>query len=299
MTARATRRLTQNAARALGAAVLLVWSLGPICWALVASITPPYALVSSGLHLWPAAPTWEHYAKLFGATSTSQGNQVASVWPQFSRALVNSVVTSGAATVLTVAIAALGAWASVRLKFPARDVIFIAVVAPLAVPGFTVLLPLYRLMIAAGLIDTYSGVTLIYVSAFLPLALWLMRSVYRAMPLSPEEAAWIDGGGKFYTMVHIVLPLAGAGGLCAADVPVGLGAVHDPAGVLTLAGDQALDRADPGVCHPQLCRLRVDERRRHRRHHSADPPRPVSQPVSGARPDGRCRQITLQGKTLP
>lgn len=208
---RATKRLIGNAALALGAAVLLLWSLGPIYWSLVASLTPPNALVSDNLHLWPIAPTWEHYAKLFGATSTSQGNEVQSVWPQFSKALANSIITSLAATFVTVAIAAVGAWAFVRLKFPGRDVIFIGVVATLAVPGFTVLIPLYRLMIAAGLIDTYTGVTLIYVSAFLPLALWLMRSVYQAMPLSLEEAAWIDGASKFYTLLRIVLPLAGPG----------------------------------------------------------------------------------------
>ena len=208
---RATKRLIGNAALALGAAVLLLWSLGPIYWSLVASLTPPNALVSDNLHLWPIAPTWEHYAKLFGATSTSQGNEVQSVWPQFSKALANSIITSLAATFVTVAIAAVGAWAFVRLKFPGRDVIFIGVVATLAVPGFTVLIPLYRLLIAAGLIDTYTGVTLIYVSAFLPLALWLMRSVYQAMPLSLEEAAWIDGASKFYTLLRIVLPLAGPG----------------------------------------------------------------------------------------
>ncbi len=211
MTLRATKRLFVNAALTLGAAVLLLWSLGPIYWSLVASLTAPNALVSDNLHLWPVAPTLEHYAKLFGATSTSQGNEVQSVWPQFSRALVNSVVTAALATVVTVAIAAIGAWAFVRLTFPGRDVLFVAVVATLAVPGFTVLIPLYRLMIAAGLIDTYIGVTLIYVSAFLPLALWLMRSVYQAMPLSLEEAAWIDGASKFYTLLRIVLPLAGPG----------------------------------------------------------------------------------------
>ncbi len=211
MTPRAIRRLASNAALTAGAAVLLIWSLGPIYWALVASLTPPNALISDNLHLWPVSPTWQHYAKLFGATSTSQGNQVQSVWPQFSRALLNSVVTALAATLVTVAIAAVGAWAFVRLKFPGRDALFIAVVATLAIPGFTVLIPLYRLMIAAGLIDTYTGVTLIYVSAFLPLALWLMRSVYQAMPLSLEEAAWIDGASKFYTLLRIVLPLAGPG----------------------------------------------------------------------------------------
>ena len=87
----------------------------------------------------------------------------------------------------------------------------LAMVATLAVPAYTVMIPLYRMMISAGLIDTYTCVTLIYVSAFLPLALWLMRSVYQAMPLSLEEAAWLDGASKLYTLIRIVLPLAGPG----------------------------------------------------------------------------------------
>jgi multiple sugar transport system permease protein len=88
---------------------------------------------------------------------------------------------------------------------------FVAIVATLGVPAYTVMIPLYRIMIGAGLVDTYLGVTLIYISAFLPLALWLMRSVYQAMPLSLEEAAWLDGASKLYTLVRIVLPLAGPG----------------------------------------------------------------------------------------
>lgn len=192
-------------------AVLLIWSLGPVYWALATSFTPPNALVGEQLQLWPKQVTFEHYAKLFGATSTSQGNEVQSVWPQFSRAFLNSFLTSLAATVVTVGIAAFGAWAFARLRFPGRDLVFVLTVATLGVPAYTVMIPLYRIMIAAGLVDTYTGVTLIYVSAFLPLALWLMRSVYKAMPLSLEEAAWLDGASKLYTLVRIVLPLAGPG----------------------------------------------------------------------------------------
>ncbi|WP_426127779.1 carbohydrate ABC transporter permease [Pararhizobium sp. PWRC1-1] len=195
----------------LGCTLLILWSLGPVYWSLVTSLTPPNALVSDQLHLWPQQITLEHYGKLFGATSTSQGNEVQSVWPQFSRALFNSVLTSLLATVVTVVIAAFGAWAFVRLRFPGRDTMFVLIVATLGVPAYTVMIPLYRIMIGAGLVDTYLGVTLIYVSAFLPLALWLMRSVYQAMPLSLEEAAWLDGASKLYTLVHIVLPLAGPG----------------------------------------------------------------------------------------
>ncbi|MDY0871004.1 carbohydrate ABC transporter permease [Dongia rigui] len=200
----------------LAVATLLVWSLGPVYWSLVTSVTPPNALVSDQLRLWPEHMTFEHYAKLFGATSTSQGNEVQSVWPQFSRAFINSLLTSLAATIVTVIIAAFGAWAFVRLRFPGRDSMFVLVVATLGVPAYTVMIPLYRIMIAAGLVDTYVGVTLIYVSAFLPLALWLMRSFYQSMPLSLEEAAWLDGASKLYTLVRIVLPLAGPGLVAAA-----------------------------------------------------------------------------------
>ena len=70
-TSRTFKRWAERAGLGLGVAVLLLWSLGPVYWSLVTSLTPPNALVSDNLHLWPEAPTLEHYAKLFGATSTS------------------------------------------------------------------------------------------------------------------------------------------------------------------------------------------------------------------------------------
>ncbi|MGA7816497.1 carbohydrate ABC transporter permease [Caballeronia sp.] len=196
----------------LGAALLLlVWSLGPVYWALVTSFTAPTDLVSPSPHFFPPHITFEHYAKLLGATSSYQGDEVQSVWPQFSRALVNSLITSVVATAVTVALAAFGAYAFVRLTFPGRNLIFVLVVGSLAIPAYTVMIPLYRLMVSLKLIDTYLGVTLVYVSAFLPLALWLMRSVYQSLPLSLEEAAWMDGASRTYTLCRIVLPLAAPG----------------------------------------------------------------------------------------
>ncbi|HET7413081.1 MAG TPA: carbohydrate ABC transporter permease, partial [Pararhizobium sp.] len=200
-----TKRFSGKRALFIGKAaavlVLLLWSLGPIYWALATSLTPPAELVSKVPHFWPSHITLEHYGRLFGSSSVSQGNTVQSVWPQFSAALTNSIVTSLAATIVTVVIAAFGAYAFVRLRFPGRNIIFVLVVATMAIPAYTVMIPLYRLMIALGLIDTYVGITLIYVSAFLPLALWLMRTVYQALPISLEEAAWLDGAGRIYTLV--------------------------------------------------------------------------------------------------
>ncbi|CAK8743726.1 Diacetylchitobiose uptake system permease protein NgcG [Sodalis praecaptivus] len=114
------------------------------------------------------------------------------------------------------AAAAFSAYAAVRLRFPGRNLVFILIISTMAVPGYTVLIPLYRLMVSLGLVDTYTGIILIYVSAFLPLAMWLMRSVYESLPVSVEEAAWIDGAGRLYTLVRIVLPLAAPGLIAAA-----------------------------------------------------------------------------------
>jgi len=202
--------------RLVGVALLLLWSLGPIYWAVVSSFTLPTDLTVRELHLLPPHPTLMHYQNLLGAVSSFQGVVTQSVWPLFSRALLNSTVTALASTVVTVAIAALGGYAFARMRFPGRRALFGLVIATMAIPAYTVMIPLYRLLVALRLVDTYVGITLIYVSAFLPLALWLMRSIYETMPRSLEEAAWLDGAGRLHTLLRVVLPIASPGLIAAA-----------------------------------------------------------------------------------
>ena len=205
----------------LGVAVLLIWSLGPIYWTLASSVTPSADFSARPIHFFPENFTLHHFERLLGINVDRIGG--VQVWAQFRSALVNSVMTSLGATIFCVAISALGGYAFTRLDFPGRRVLFIAVVATLAIPGYAVLIPLYRLMIGLHMVDTYTGITLIYVSAFLPLALWLMRSVFESLPISLEEAAQLDGAGRLYILFRIVLPLVGPG-LTAAAILTFLGA---------------------------------------------------------------------------
>lgn len=204
-----------------GVAVLLIWSLGPIYWTIASSVTPTEDFSTRPIHFFPQHFTLDHFSRLFGIDIARIGG--VQVWAQFRAALVNSIVTSAAATFLCVAISALGAYAFTRLKFPGRGFLFGAVVATLAIPGYAVLIPLYRIMISLHLVDTYVGVALIYVSAYLPLSLWLLRSVFEALPIALEEAAQLDGAGRLYIFFNIVLPLAGPG-LTAAAILTFLGA---------------------------------------------------------------------------
>ena len=204
-----------------GVAVLLIWSLGPIYWTLASSITPTEDFSARPIHFFPQHFTLDHFSRLFGIDIARIGG--VQVWSQFRAALINSIVTSMAATLLCVAISALGAYAFTRIQFPGRGFLFAAVVATLAIPGYAVLIPLYRIMIGLHLVDTYVGIALIYVSAYLPLSLWLFRSVFEALPIALEEAAQLDGAGRLYIFFNIVLPLAGPG-LTAAAILTFLGA---------------------------------------------------------------------------
>lgn len=204
-----------------GVAVLLIWSLGPIYWTLASSITPTEDFSARPIHFFPQHFTLDHFSRLFGIDIARIGG--VQVWSQFRAALINSIVTSVAATILCVAISALGAYAFTRIQFPGRGFLFAAVVATLAIPGYAVLIPLYRIMISLHLVDTYVGVALIYVSAYLPLSLWLLRSVFEALPIALEEAAQLDGAGRLYIFFNIVLPLASPG-LTAAAILTFLGA---------------------------------------------------------------------------
>jgi len=204
-----------------GVAVLLVWSLGPIYWTIASSVTPTEDFSTRPINFFPQNFTLDHYARLLGINISRIGG--VEVWKQFRAALFNSVITSVAATLLCVAISALGAYAFTRMKFPGRQVLFGAVVATLAIPAYAVLIPLYQIMIKMQLVDTYVGVALIYVSAYLPLSLWLLRSVFDALPIALEEAAQLDGAGRLFIFFNIVLPLAGPG-LTAAAILTFLGA---------------------------------------------------------------------------
>ncbi|GLR61793.1 maltose ABC transporter permease [Rhizobium indigoferae] len=204
-----------------GVVVLLIWSLGPIYWTIASSVTPSDDFSTRPINFFPQHFTLDHYSRLLGINIARIGG--VEVFKQFRAALLNSMVTSIAATLLCVAISSLGAYAFTRLQFPGRKVLFVAVVATLAIPAYAVLIPLYQIMIKLHLVDTYVGVSLIYVSAFLPLSLWLLRSVFEALPIALEEAAQLDGAGRLYIFFNIVLPLAGPG-LTAAAILTFLGA---------------------------------------------------------------------------
>ena len=120
--------------------------------------------------------------------------------------------------VLTVVIAIFAAYAFARLQFRFKRTIFVSVLATLLLPFYHTLIPLYRIMGSLGLVNTYIAVILVYVSGFLPLAIWILYNYFNTIPREVEEAAFIDGASPVGALVRVVIPVARPGIAAAAII---------------------------------------------------------------------------------
>ena len=212
----AGRALSGRVARVLGRlvalAVILLWSLFPIYWALNTSLSTLSGADSTPVHYFPSPLTATSYRQALGL-----GGAGAGISGQLWRSLLNSAIESGAAMVLTVVIAIFAAYAFARLRFRFKRTIFVSVLATLMLPAYATLIPLYRIMASLGLVNTYIAVILVYVSGFLPLAIWILYNYFNTIPPELEEAAAVDGAGPVRALLRVVIPVA-APGIAAAAI---------------------------------------------------------------------------------
>jgi multiple sugar transport system permease protein len=189
--------------RTTGVVAIVAWSVVPIYWAAKASLQTEGDARAQPAQYVPLHPTLGNFrALLSGSGDVASG---------IRQSALNIVIECGAATVVTVALATLAAYAFARMTFPGRTVLFYAVLATMAFPAYTTLIPLYRIMSGFGLVNTYTGIVLVYVSGFLPLATWVLHNYFSSLPLSIEEAGLIDGASRLQVLWHLLLPLARPG----------------------------------------------------------------------------------------
>lgn len=178
----------------IGAVSLLVAIAAPLYFALVASVTPE-ARLFEGPVLWPGEITFDHYRALFEQR-------------RFVQPIVSSLIVAGSTTLLCVPLGALAAYALARMRFRGKGAILGLVLSVSMFPQISIVAPLYLVLRALGLIDTYPGLVLPYLTFAMPLTVWLLVGHFRAIPRELEEAAFVDGASRLRTLVEIVLPVA-------------------------------------------------------------------------------------------
>jgi len=187
------RRIVAHA----GTAVFVAALLWPLYWALVSSLTPEAQLFEKPT-LVPAELTFDHYRALF-------------IERDFWSPILNSLVVAGSTTVVSVSIGSLCAYALARLRFRGKAPLLALLLAVSMFPQISVVPPLFLLLRTAGLINTYPGLVLPYLTFAMPLTVWFLVAFLRQLPAELEEAAMVDGASRLYTVWAIILPLAWPG----------------------------------------------------------------------------------------
>ncbi len=183
----------------LGTVLVLGWTLPPFLYLVLLSVKPEHLMVErSALLFWP---TFERYRDIV----------VSDLGPP----IWNSLVTSTVGAICTLALAALAAVTFGFLDFRGKTALFLLILLPRMFPPVTTLIPIQLMLKDLGLIDTRTGLIILFTGFQIPLAIWVMRTFFNEIPRELAESAAIDGASLPRIVARILLPLAGPGLLAA------------------------------------------------------------------------------------
>lgn len=188
--------LTQIATFYVPLGGFLVFLLFPFYWMLVTALKPNRDLYNLAQNpLWTWTPTFDHFRKLLYDT-------------HFLPWLRNTLVIAVGATVLSLAVSLVAAYAIGRLRFRGSGLLGVAIFLSYLVPPVILFIPLSRIVSALGLWDRPAALVLTYPTFLVPFCVWLMMGYFRSIPQELEDCARVDGASRWQAMRHVTFPLA-------------------------------------------------------------------------------------------
>ncbi|MGH3849170.1 MAG: carbohydrate ABC transporter permease [Pseudonocardiaceae bacterium] len=176
--------------------VIIVYALVPVLW-IVSLSFKPLDSINDGRFI-PAEFTWSNYQQVFRIAS-------------FVSALRNSIGIALISTGLSVVIGALAAYAIARLSFPGKKLLIGGTLLIAMFPQISLVTPLFDIERKVGLVDTWPGLILPYITFSLPLAIYTLSAFFREIPWELEKAAQMDGATPFQAFRGVIVPLAAPG----------------------------------------------------------------------------------------
>lgn len=189
----------KKGAYVLALILFLIFTAGPFVWTFILSVTPDFAMFSQDGKLLPDQLIWCNYRELFS------GGQRGS---RFLTGMLNSLQATAITLLIGIPSALISAYALGRMQFRGRNVMKNILLITMVIPVMATIIPLYRMFADAGFLDHIFWLSMVYVSSYLPLAVWLISNYFAAIPKELEEAALIDGCGGIATFFFIMLPLS-------------------------------------------------------------------------------------------
>ena len=190
----------------IGAALILLWCLLPVAWIISLSFKSQEAITNGSPGFFPSAgggAGWQNYADVLADD-------------QFRRSIINSIGISLIATLLSVIIATLAAYAIARLEFTGKKLVLTLALVIAMFPVVSLVGPLFDMWRTFGIYDTWPGLIIPYMSFTLPLAIWTLSAFFREIPWEMEQAAQVDGATSWQAFRKVIVPLAAPGVFTAA-----------------------------------------------------------------------------------
>lgn len=175
-------------------AALMLFLLFPFYWTFITSIKPESELYGKTVTYWPKKATFEAYKRLFTEFN-------------FLKAMRNSFVVAGSATIVSLVVSLLAAYAFSRYRFKGRRILMAMFLTNNMFPTVLLLIPLYTIMRSLGILYTPLSLVLAYTTFTIPFSVWLLNGYMNDLPQSLEEAAMVDGATRFQAFIKIILPI--------------------------------------------------------------------------------------------
>jgi multiple sugar transport system permease protein len=225
--------------------LIMLFLLFPIYWVLITSFKTNMEAYRFPPALFPAKPGVGAYINLFTKHN------------DFFTYYKNNFIVSGGTALITCVLAMLGGYALARFRFKWNRWIIAALLLSQMFPVISRMISLYDLMGRVRLINTRTGLILALTAAMLPFTAILMSSFFESVPRAIEEAAYIDGSGRFQILIQIVIPLVKPG-IIAVVIYSMLMAWDDYLHAVTLIQNDSLRTLSAGVALRYLGELSYD-----------------------------------------
>ena len=182
----------------IAGAVVAINGFFPALWILFTSLKTESELMRLPITIWPAAPTLANYHRVL-------------VDQPIFLFMWNSFVVATLSTILCVVVSALAAYALVRLRIPAPNVILSVLLAVAMFPLISLMVPLFSVMRDLGLLNTWWALIFPYAVLSMPVCTLVLISFFQDIPRDLENAAMIDGCTRVGALWHVVIPLTAPG----------------------------------------------------------------------------------------
>jgi multiple sugar transport system permease protein len=193
------RQLWQRAGQAgIHALLILICVLFvlPFLYMFLSSFKPALEIIKMPPTFFPKKFTLANYVTIF---------QRLKFWRYF----INSVVVSGAITLIAIITSSLAGFVFTKFKFRGKELIFVLFIAGLMIPFSIIVMPMYLFVSGAGMQNTYWG--LILPLCVSPFGIFLMRQFMEGIPNDMVEAARMDGANSLWIYYRVIVPLSAAG----------------------------------------------------------------------------------------